>query len=43
LADSGHEGARKNLKIAEKQMTPEQIAEATKLARERFEKFGKKN
>jgi TPR repeat protein len=28
---------------AEKQMTLEQIAEATKLARERFEKFGPKN
>jgi hypothetical protein len=28
---------------AEKQMTKEQIAEATKLANERFEKYAKKN
>jgi len=38
----GDEQARKDLTIIEKQMTKEQIAEATKLARERFEKYGKK-
>ena len=41
-AASGQEQAKKNLEIVERQMTKEQIAEATKLARERFEKYGKK-
>jgi TPR repeat protein len=39
----GHERAKKGLGLIEKQMTREQIAEATKLAKERFEKFAPKN
>lgn len=36
---NGHESAKKNLGILEKKMTPEQIAEAMKLAREIFERI----
>ena len=39
---NGVDGAKNNLKIAEKNMTREQIAEATALARKRFEMFRKK-
>ena len=39
----GMEDAKKTLEICEKLMTHEQIAKATKLARERFEKFKKKD
>jgi hypothetical protein len=35
--------AKENLAVIEEEMTPEQIADATKLARERFEKFAPKN
>jgi uncharacterized protein len=37
----GHEGAKKNLAEVEKQMSSEQKAEATKLARELFERLPK--
>ena len=36
-----HENANKNLADVEKEMTPEQKAEATKLARELFERLSK--
>lgn len=39
---NGVDGAKNNLKIIEKNMTREQIAEATALARKRFEMFRKK-
>ena len=39
---SGHEDARKNLSICEREMTREQVAEATKLAKAYFERFKKK-
>ena len=39
---NGDEKAKDNLKIIEKHMTREQIAEATALARKRFEMFRKK-
>lgn len=39
----GAEGAKESLALCEKLMTREQIAEATKLARERFEKFKRKD
>ncbi len=39
----GDEEAKKALRLIETQMTREQIAEATKLAKERFEKFAPKN
>jgi TPR repeat protein len=42
-AARGHELAKENLAVIEEEMTPEQIADATKLARERFEKFAPKN
>ena len=38
----GHENAKNNLAIVEKQMTAEQKAEAMKLARELFERLPKK-
>ena len=37
----GNEDAKFNLSVAEKEMTPEQVAEATKLAKERFAKIKK--
>jgi len=39
---NGMDDAKNNLKIIEKDMTREQIAEATTLARKRFETFRKK-
>ena len=40
---NGVDGAKNNLKIIEKNMTREQIAEATKLAKERFERINASN
>jgi hypothetical protein len=37
----GQEAAKTNLSIVEEAMTPEQIAEATKLAKERYAKIKK--
>ena len=39
---AGDEEARKQLRLLEKEMTPEQKAEATKLARELFERLPRK-
>ena len=37
----GHDGEKENMSIVEKDMTREQIAEATKLAKERYAKIKK--
>jgi len=38
----GNKTGKRNLSKIEKEMTEDQLAEATKLAREYFEKYGKK-